>query len=96
MIPEISRTNPVAILQLFRELQLRCRKVQSLAEIGLCPAEVIEELKGASNVPEFGSRVRMNLQTVVRSIILRNSRKLHFCNSIDLCCPLREPIHKHI
>lgn len=76
-ITGLSWINPVAMLQLFSKLQLHCRKVQSLPKKDLCPVGVIEET-WPSYVAEFGPSARMNLQTAVRSLILRNTRDLNF------------------
>lgn len=70
MITGLSWINPVAMLQLFSKLQLHYRKVQSLTRKGLCLVEVIEEM-WPSNAAEFGPSIRMNLQTGMRSLILK-------------------------
>lgn len=77
MITGLSWISPVAMLQLFSKLQLHCRKVKSLTRKDLCPVEVIEET-WPNNVAEFVPSTRMNLQTVMRSLIPRNTRDLCF------------------
>lgn len=73
-------------------------QLQNCSCLGNCsfPAErgrvqqrqVPVQLKWTSNVPELGSSVRMNLRTVVRWLILRNTRDLHFCNRTGLLFPV--------